>query len=128
MKTAIPIWENRVSPVFDTAQKVLLCDIREGVVSGRREEGLASGFPKRRVSQLAEMGVNVLICGAISRSLANMVAAAEIQVIPFVAGDVDDVIRAFVDGRLAGPAFLMPGCCGRRRRLRGGRRGGQCWE
>ncbi|MFH0965685.1 MAG: NifB/NifX family molybdenum-iron cluster-binding protein [Planctomycetota bacterium] len=120
---AMPIWNGRISPVFDTAQRLLVCDLEKGEVLSRREEDIRAGTPDCRVTQLTRHGIDALVCGAISRPLAGMVVASGVRLVPFVAGAVDDVLRAFVAGELPDPAFLMPGCCGRRRRFRGQRRG-----
>ena len=121
MKIAVPVWQGRVSPVFDTARHLLVIDVEGAKARSRHEESLTDEMPHMRVSRLANLGVAVLVCGAISRSLAEMIAASGIRVIPFVSGDVEEVIQAFLCGTLPSPAFLMPGCCGRRRRFRGGR-------
>lgn len=128
MKVAVPIWQNRVSPVFDTARRVLLCGQGETGLDERLEVPLVEAAPARRVARLVELGADVLICGAISRPLAMMVQASGIRLIPWVAGEVDEVLRAHQSGGFPTDAFMMPGCCGRRRRMRGRRgRGGGPW-
>ena len=124
MKIAIPNWQGRVSPVFDVAAYLLLVEVDGGVEQARRDVALDTGGPPERVARLTENGANVLICGAISRPLEVAVAAAGIEVIPQTCGDVEQVLAAFIDGRLGQGAFLMPGCCGRRRQLRARRRRG----
>jgi hypothetical protein len=47
------------------------------------------------------------------------VAGCGIRVIPFVTGELGQVIQAFRDGTLESDVFAMPGCCGRNRRRRG---------
>lgn len=121
MRVAIPVWQNRVSPVFDTAGRVLLSDLGEG--GERFEVPLTGANPAQRVGRLSELGVGVLICGAISRPLAMMVQSSGIQLVPWIAGEVDEVLRAYQSGSFPTDAFMMPGCCGRRRRGRGRRMG-----
>jgi predicted Fe-Mo cluster-binding NifX family protein len=65
----------------------------------------------------------VLICGAISRPLEAMLLSAGVEVIPQTCGPVEEVLKAFMSGKLTEKAFLMPGCCGRRRRFHDGRSG-----
>jgi hypothetical protein len=72
-------------------------------------------MPSQKALRLAELGVDTLVCGAISRPLASMVAAYGIETVAFVAGDLTDVIQAWRDGTLGGGRFAMPGCCGRPR-------------
>ncbi len=66
-------------------------------------------------------GVDVLVCGAISGPLAGILTANGMKVVPWICGDVENVFQAFLRGRLSEASFLMPGCCGRRRRFHGHR-------
>jgi len=121
MKVAVAAWEGRVSPVFDTARQVLLFEVSGHQVEASGEALLSDQEPTRRVQQLKDLGVGTLICGAVSRPVAAMVRMAGVHLMPFIAGPVDDVLKAYVEGTLTTPAFQMPGCCGARRRFRRGR-------
>jgi predicted Fe-Mo cluster-binding NifX family protein len=128
MKLAISTLDDRISPVFDVAQAVLLVQLRCGRELGRQTVLLHARDMARRAAELSQQDVDVLICGAISRPLEATLRTVGIHVIPQTCGPIDEVLRAFVAGRLNGRAFLMPGCCGRRRRgrsRRGGRHGRQ---
>ena len=124
MRIAIAVWQSRVSPVFDVAGRLLVVEAESGRETSRTEETIAEPFLPRKVRRLRELGVNVLICGAISRPLAAMIAQAGIAVIPWIAGEVDQVLKGYLDGQLPDPRFLMPGCGrGHRWRRRGHRHG-----
>lgn len=123
-RVAIPAWQDRISPVFDTASTLVVVDVDGQRPKARVALDLPDGPPQKRVTRLLDKGVEVLLCGAISRPLRDMVEAAGITVTPFLLGPVDDVIRAFIEDRLSEPRYIMPGCCGRRRRQRRGRRNG----
>ena len=125
MRVAVPTWANRVSPVFDVARQLVVTEIENGAVVSRNEAQIEETEPMTRAKRVADLGVSVLICAAISMPLEVMLASAGVRVIPHTCGPVEDVLRAFVSGRLTDQAFLMPGCCGRRRRMRGRRRGGR---
>ena len=124
MRIAIPIWQSRVSPVFDVAGRLLLVDIVDGRETARLEETMAETLLPSKVRRLKDLGVTVLVCGAISRPLAMLVGQIGITVIPWIAGHVDEVLRSYIQDGLPDPRFLMPGCrCrrgGRGRRRRGG--------
>jgi len=115
MKLGIAIWNGRVSPVFDTSQRLDVLDVEDGQVRSRQEEEIAADDPGRKAGRLDELGVTTLICGAVSRSLAELLAARGIHVLPFVCGGTEEVLSAFLAGRLPDPSLAMPGCCGRRR-------------
>ncbi len=130
MKVAIPIWEDRVSSVLDFSQRLLVVEENEAGEVSRSEITLRDQSPFVRLAKLRELGVNVLICGAVSQPLASASAAQGIRLLPYVTGEVEDVLRAYRDGRLNLREFRLPGwwpgarrgfgrrCCQRR-----GRRG-----
>ncbi len=115
MNIAITVWENRISPVFDSAKTILVACIEDDRAAHRRREPFNPAFPLRLVDRFNELQIETLICGAITRTSAAMIEAANIQLIPFVCGGVDDVLDACASGVSITPKFLMPGCCGRRR-------------
>ncbi len=124
MTVAFAVWDNRISPVFDTAGTVLVAEMDGGRLTGRREEPIHGHLPSEKAACLKALGARTLVCGAISRPLAEAVAAEGIRLVPFVAGTVEEVVTAYAQGLLPGPTFAMPGC-GRRRRGRFGRGGGR---
>src|SRR3972149_8639367 len=120
MRLAIPVWNKRVSPVFDSAGQLLLVDVENGGERSRRWEAIAESVSSRRARRMVELGVNVLICGGISRSLAVLLGASGITVIPWRAGPVEEVLEAYRTGRLNEACWRMPGCGGRQRKHRRG--------
>ena len=119
MKVAIPIWNGRISPVFDVAKHLLVIEAADGTEVSRHEEDLRETSLGDRAKRIADAGLDVLICGAVSWPLEAMLVSAGVRVVPYRCGPVEDVLRAFAAGGLTERAFLMPGCCGRRRRFRG---------
>jgi len=123
MRIAVPTWRDRVSPVFDVAGTLLLVDVEAELESQRNDAQLTDLDPVARVRKLRELGVDVLICAAISQSLEELLTAAGITVMSRTCGDVDEVLQAFQTGRLHEQRFAMPGCCVENRvRRRGCRR------
>ena len=125
MRVAIPIHDDRISPVFDVARHLLVIDMVNGEVVGRNELAMQGPESLSRVRSVAELGIDVLICGAISRPLEAMLESAGVTVIARKCGPVEDVLRAFMTDELSQDAFLMPGCRGRGQRKRGRRHGGR---
>ena len=110
MKIAISIWNGFVSNVFDFADQLLVVDVEDQGEVGRSEFQLKQQAIQQRTSQLTKLNVDVLICGGISQSLASMLTASNIEVIPFVTGPVDEVLNAYFNNQLGEPQFLQPGC------------------
>ena len=125
MKTAFSVWEQRIAPVFDTARQIHLVESDGTRITAEKAHAISGEDVPQKVAWLAEQGVTTLVCGAVSRPLQERISAVGIKVVPFVAGDLRQVIQASFDGSLNGAAFTMPGCCGRRRG-RGGAGRGHC--
>jgi predicted Fe-Mo cluster-binding NifX family protein len=120
MKTAFSSWNNRIAPVFDVARQVFLVESEAGRIMREADEAMPSDDLGIKAQHLAGLGVNTLVCGAISRPLQCLVTSYGITVIPFVAGYLQEVVRAWLEGRINDDLFAMPGCCPQGRRRRGG--------
>lgn len=124
MRTVLTTWNSRIAPVFDVAGQALLVMSEDGSILSERNLLLPGGSAMEKVALLAEVRADVLICGAISRPAWCAANSCGIEVYGFIAGDVREVLRALLKGRLRDSAFAMPGCgsnqgCGRRRGLGG---------
>ena len=120
MRIALSIWNDRISPVFDTSCTLLIVDLENGL-EDRRTEVLIDNIPFiNRAAKLKELKIEILLCGAISRQLTFLINSSGIEIIAFLTGEIEQVLKAFLNDRLPNPRFLMPGCCKRRRRFRGG--------
>ncbi len=119
MKIAIPVYKNSVSNTFDFARKLLVVTVEEGSETQRSEVEIAGREPAQRAARVKGLGVDVIICGAVSHFLAGMIEKTGIELIPYVTGNVEEVLQAYLSGELMGPRFRMPGC---RHGLRKGRR------
>ncbi|MBN2430054.1 MAG: dinitrogenase iron-molybdenum cofactor biosynthesis protein [Acidobacteria bacterium] len=126
MNVALTVWNDRISPVFDVSRKVMLASVDQGSVLEQKELELPSGDPYGKLDTLLQAGVDLLICGAISRPVEGYALSRGLGLIPFTAGEAGQILSAYLDGSLQRPDFRMPGC--RRRRFQGGgmcrRRGG----
>ncbi len=118
MRVAIPIWQGRVSPVFDVARQLKVFDIEDGCVRHVQDLDCDSDSLSRRVARLVESEAAVLVCGAVSWPLHEAIKATGIQVIAQICGNVDEVAQAYASGCLTAETFLMPGCGRQHRRCR----------
>lgn len=118
MKCAITVWNGRIAPVFDAAERCLVLDT---VTNSKSEELIPADLMEAKADFLAGLAVDTLICGAISREYEEAVVAKNIEVVSFIAGNLEEVIQAWKDKRLMETGFSMPGCgCPRRRCRRRG--------
>lgn len=109
MKIAVPVWEGKVSPVFDTASRLLILQVENNRETLRSERDMDERNLARRCSRIKTLNLDTLICAAISRYFYRMLVAADIEVIPWISGPVEEVLEAYMHDTLHHSKFLMPG-------------------
>lgn len=113
MKAGISIWEDRISPVLDGCRQLLVLDIEDGAEVARECVELNETFPQLKARRIAELGLDVLICGAVSRQLAAMLTNSGISICGWVNGPFEEVFKMFLDGSIQTTEFAaLPGLCG----------------
>ena len=110
MKVALTVSEKRISPLFDCAGMLLVVEMDDCTESDRYFVPFHYESPFSRASNLSDLGIEVLICGAVSNLFANTVESYGIKIIPFVVGPVDEVINAYLTNGLSDSKFRMPRC------------------
>ena len=120
MIIAVSQYMDRISPLFDTCRHIMFVEIN--AEKEVREIGiiqLQTDKTAEKVKFLEDYRTDVLICGAISEPLQQMLEIKGIPVVPWTAGKINDVITAFGDDTLNRECYKMPGCGRRNRRCYG---------
>jgi predicted Fe-Mo cluster-binding NifX family protein len=121
VRVAVAVWGERVSPLLDVSRRALLLDFDNGQVVSKRELALPDGRAEAKLEALHDQGVTTLLCGAVSQELAARARALGLELVAFLAGDVEAVVAAYLAGQLPNDELVMPGCRARRRQ-------GQRWK
>jgi predicted Fe-Mo cluster-binding NifX family protein len=106
MKVAIPVWNGWVSPVLDVAKTIRVVEIEGGKLMGSESLAVSDG---RLASTLAELGVDVLVCSAVSAPLEAMLWVSGVEVISDVCGDPERIASALAGGDMELDRFRSPG-------------------
>ncbi len=95
-RVAIPLYNGRVSPVFDTATQVLVaaCGARQYYIE--KTLSLKTSDPAQRCRCLAENGITVILCGGISRRFLAYLRKYNIVVHSFLSGPIPQILRTYV--------------------------------
>jgi predicted Fe-Mo cluster-binding NifX family protein len=109
MKAAFATWNDRIAPLFDTSRQAHIVEVLSGCVFKEHRECFQDQTPVGKVLCLVEWDVTTLVCGAISRPLHVIVTAHGIQVISFVAGNLVEVMNAWLEDRIHETGYAMPG-------------------
>jgi len=110
-RVAIPVFQSRVSPVFDCCSRALLVDLEPGQNREvkRIEITLENLTVSERLNLLNKLRVTIVICAGISQSFHDRLIAARISPIAGVAGEVEQVLSAYMCNELDDACFYMPG-------------------
>ena len=134
MTIAIPISQERISPLLDAAARLLLVTCQRGKEVARKKFILGPMSPIELAQSVAELRVDVLLCAALSQGLQRELERRGVRVKPHLCGETEAVLQAFCCDRLNRPEFRMPGCwkqqshsdcCRLRRDARNGKSGGK---
>jgi predicted Fe-Mo cluster-binding NifX family protein len=125
MKVALAVWNGRISPVFDVSRQLQIMDVQDGRVINRVTVHFANDHPVHKVQRLLDMEVDILLCGAVSRQMAAVLDSYGIRRHDFIAGDIREVVDAYIRGALPSAEMSMPGCFARRNRRRAKNRKGK---
>lgn len=106
----VTVWGQRISPVFDSARKMLVVELVDGIIVHVSTLEFDPDRPAQLAQLLRARNIEVVICGAVSEGPAAVLEAAGIELIPFIAGDVRKVVETFIRGYPEWNEFTMPGC------------------
>ena len=110
MLLGLPVWKQRVAPVFDTIISVKLFDYLNFEFNYQKEINMKQLNSNEKIEKLLELNIEIFICGAISFSVEQQLIASGITVIPFISGDINTVLLAYKNGNIENIEFKMPGC------------------
>ncbi len=110
MKIAISVWNDSLSNAFDFSTEVLIVDIEDAKEVARLDVELGDSLAQQKAKKLKDLGVETLICGAISREVVFALDSLGIEVLAYVTGSVEQVLEAHLNNSLDAAKFVMPGC------------------
>lgn len=116
MRIAIPEWDGYVSPVLDTARRMLLIELDRGAEVRREAVILMEAGPSQRAAQLSNLRVDAVICCSISHALEASIVSQGVNIVRHICGPVEEAITAFAAGGMIPQSLIMPGCLQRKRK------------
>ena len=117
MRIAVALCEEDVAPRFCSADRILVAEIEDGSVIHRQIVSVGRFDFSYRLSHLAKLGVDRLLCGGFNRRFLPMAEALGIQVTWGLWGNAESALDLVASGS-------TPPAIGRRGRGRGRGRGG----
>ena len=100
MKLAIPRFGESVAPCFEYSATIAIFTIADKRIVEQVDFALQSQLAFDRVRLLRDQGVDTLICGGIQDRFEDLIAATDIQVVSWVSGKVEELLKRFLNGQL----------------------------
>jgi predicted Fe-Mo cluster-binding NifX family protein len=122
-KIAVPVFEWRVAPRLDTAEKMLFATVEDGKVVDEEEVRIVGVHPLNIAHWFRDEGIEVVICCGVDATCSSLLLENGIDLVSWIAGNAREAIRAYLDGTLSSMAIPVDTLGGRpfRKRFRGGR-------
>jgi predicted Fe-Mo cluster-binding NifX family protein len=115
---AVPVYQERVSPLLDVAKKFALYELKESEIKQKMTIDIHTDDEPQRIDKLKEIGVTVIIGGAVSGFVSEIIREKGIQLISWITGPVDNTIDLYIKDELkpfCGETQETLGCRRRRR-------------
>ena len=117
MKVAVPRMGEHVAPCFEYCATMSVFTVEGREIVDQIDFPLTSTEPLDRLRLLRDQNVSAIICGGVQDTYEDLVRANGIDVIAWVTGNVDDLLRLYLQGQLVRGA-------GREKRTETGRQPG----
>lgn len=101
MKVAIPHHDGEMTPCFEYTAGITIYEVHKNKVVSKTDFTLRSKEEFDRVRLLRDQGVSVLICSGILDTYEGLLTASGIRVISWVSGKAREVLRLFLQNKLA---------------------------
>ena len=108
-RIAIPVFQERISPVLDACARLLVVDIDNGKEIQRADVFLKNMSRRERTEAISRWHIDTLICGGVSELMCSYIAGRGVHLISGIAGEAEKIIDAYLHNRLDQKCFLMPG-------------------
>lgn len=93
---AMPVFQERISPLFDVAKKFVIFKIENGIIKQKLVLDINTESEAVRIDRLKELGVSVIISGAVSCIVSHLICEKGLNLIPWVDGPVDKIIDKYM--------------------------------
>lgn len=109
MILALAVFEERISAIFDNSDQLLIVSVKDNLVTSRKNINFSAFCTVEMVEKLKDESIAILICGAISDFMQQIIEKNGIKVIPWISGPVQKVLDGWMNGAME--ELVMPGCC-----------------
>jgi len=100
MHVIVCAFNGEIAPKYYDAAQLLSLIVKNGMIAHQEAIAVEALDPDELCALVLYMKADVIICGGIGRDYQDKLAGSSVQLIYNVVGNIDDVVKRFVDGML----------------------------
>jgi predicted Fe-Mo cluster-binding NifX family protein len=108
MKIAIPVFQTKISPRFDSTQGFILLQIEKNNVIKRENLPTKDWPASAKIKQLVDLEVDTMICGGIDLESMQQLNFNGIKIYSWITGEIEDAVTRFLNQGLESGIILGP--------------------
>jgi predicted Fe-Mo cluster-binding NifX family protein len=108
MKIAIPVFQTKISPRFDSTQGFILLQIEKNNVIKRENLPTKDWPSSAKIKQLVDLEVDTMICGGIDLESMQQLNFNGIKIYSWITGEIEDAVTRFLNQGLESGIILGP--------------------
>ena len=124
---ALPVFEERISPLLDVSEKFVIYEINDKKITQKAIVNINATSERVRIEKLRDIGVSLIISGAVSRYLSYIITECGLKHIAWASGPVDEVINLYLNNTLV-TSRPASGSCGGMLKSEKVNRGSRCMK
>lgn len=89
-----------IAPCLECSATITIFEVDDGSVVDQIDFPISSKEPLDRIRLFRDQGVDVIICAGVEDTFGEFVRASGIKMISWVSGSIEDLLIAYLAGRL----------------------------
>lgn len=110
MNICLAVYRDRIASLLETADRLIIVRPPDYEMSQLQSIPISNSAHHEMLQILRSNNVSTLICGAISGCVWDFFQANKIDVVPWITGNIVEVVAALRSNSLLSSNLIMPGC------------------
>ena len=94
----IPVFQDRISPRLDYAENFILLEIKNKTILKKESIKIITRNRLERINRIVLLNPDLVICNGLTERCYVELTKSDIKVIPWIKGDVDEVLNKYLNG------------------------------
>ena len=110
MNICLAAYRDRIASLLETSNRLIMIRPPDYEMSQLQSIPISNSAHNEILQILRANSVSTLICGAISGCVWDFFKANNIEIVPWITGNIGDVVAALRSNSLLSSNLIMPGC------------------